>query len=439
MIRKRIRVLGIVVACCAVPVWAAPETVTDPLHREIDRRAAEVENQVIEWRRDIHRFPELGNREVRTAGLVAEHLRHLGVDEVRTGIAHTGVVGVLKGGRPGGVVALRADMDALPVTEKVDLPFASKVRSEYRGQEVGVMHACGHDAHTAVLMGAASVLAGMRAELSGTVVFIFQPAEEGPPPGEEGGARLMIEEGALDDPVPGAIFGLHTMTAPAGLLGYRPGGILAGADGLHIVVHGRQTHGALPWKGVDPIVVASQIVLGLQTIPSRQLNVTSPTIVSIGSIHGGARGNIIPEQVEMTGTIRILNPATRADVHERIERTATGIAASAGATASVKITPYAPVTYNDPELTSRMASTLQRVAGPQRAVEVPPLTASEDFSHYQQHIPGFYFFLGINAPGVAEAAPNHSPHFFVNEDALVVGVRAMASLAYDYLAESDFE
>ena len=397
--------------------------------------AAEVEAGVIAWRRDIHAHPELSNRETRTARLVAEHLRSLGFDDVRTEIAHTGVVGVLRGGKPGPVVALRADMDALPVTEKVDVPFASHERTSYNGAEVGVMHACGHDAHTAILMGTASILAGMREELSGTIVFVFQPAEEGPPEGEAGGAKLMIEEGVLDDPAPEAIFALHTTTAPLGMLGYRAGGIMAGADGLRITVRGRQTHGAMPWAGIDPIVVASQIVLGLQTIPSRQLDPTTPTIVTIGSIHGGVRGNIIPDVVEMVGTIRHLNPATRADVLARVRRTAEHIAESAGATASVEILPYGPVTYNDPELTRLMVPSLRRVAGP-LALEVPPVTPSEDFSYFQERIPGLYFFLGVNKEGVVpeEAAPNHSPYYFVNEDALIVGMRAMASLAVDYAA-----
>src|SRR6266850_674927 len=317
------------------------------LDAEIDRRAAQVEGKVVEWRRDIHAHPELSNREVRTAQVVAEHLRALGL-EVRTGVAHNGVVGVLRGGRPGPVVALRADMDALPVTEEVDVPFASKVRTQYNGQDVGVMHACGHDAHVAILMGVAEVLAGMRRDLPGTVKFIFQPAEEGVPSGEDGGAEMMIAEGALDDPKPGAIFGLHVFPYPAGQIRYRPGGTMAAADGLRIVVHGRQTHGALPWAGVDPIVVASQIVLGLETIVSRQVDITAaPAVVTIGAINGGVRNNIIPDSVVMIGTIRTFDPAVQRDIHERVRRTAESIAQSAGATAQVTIEPGVPVTYND--------------------------------------------------------------------------------------------
>jgi amidohydrolase len=298
------------------------------------------------------------------------------------------------------------------------------------------MHACGHDAHTAILMGAASVLAGMRERLPGTVVLLFQPAEEGPPTGERGGAALMLEEGALADPTPAAIFGLHTFPGPPGFLGYREGGIMAGSDYLEITVRGRQTHGAVPWAGVDPIVVASQIVLGLQTIPSRQMDATSATIVTIGSIQGGIRNNIIPEEVKMLGTIRYLDPNQRDDLNARIRRTAENIAASAGAKAEVVIRQYGPVTFNDPELTRRMAPTLRWAAADSGAGEVPPVTPSEDFSHFQQRFPGLYFFLGINDQGVATtaAAPNHSPRFYINEEALVVGVRAMAGLAVDYLS-----
>jgi amidohydrolase len=400
---------------------------------EFESLVKQVTPKVTSWRRDIHQHPELGNREHRTAKLVADHLRALGM-EVTTGIAHTGVVALLRGGRPGPVVALRADMDALPVVERVDLPFASHVRTTYNGNEVGVMHACGHDVHTAVLMGVAEVLHGIQAQLPGTVKFIFQPAEEGPPVGEEGGAKLMIEEGVLQNPKPDAIFALHAVAAPTGMIGYRSGGILAGADQLNIVVQGKQTHGAVPWAGVDPIVVASQIVLGLQLIPSRQLNVQTPTIISIGSIHGGVRGNIIPDQVTMDGTIRILDPSMREDVHQRIRLTANNIAESGGARARVDIKTYAPVTYNDPELTARMLPTLRRVAG-EGLVEVQPKTPSEDFSFFQEKIPGLYILLGVNAKGVGpgEAAANHSPLFYANEEALPIGVRALTALVVDYL------
>ena len=408
------------------------------LDAEVDRRASQVEGKVVAWRRDIHAHPELSNRETRTAELVAQHLRSLGL-EVRTGVAHTGVVGVLRGGRPGPVVALRADMDALPVTEEVDVPFASRVRATYNGQEVGVMHACGHDAHVAMLMGAAEVLAGMRRDLPGTVTFIFQPAEEGAPAGERGGAELMIEEGALDNPKPSAIFGLHVFPYPAGEIRYRPGGIMASSDALRIVVRGRQTHGAQPWAGVDPIVVAAQIVVGLQTITSRQVDITTaPAIVTIGAINGGVRYNIIPDSVVMVGTVRAFDTAVRRDIHERVRRTAESIAQSAGATARVTIDSGPPVTYNDPALTERMLPTLRQVAGSGNVRLATPVTTAEDFSRYQERIPGLFFFLGITPPGAdpRTVAANHSPRFFVDEAALPVGVRALAHVAVDYLTRT---
>ncbi len=392
-------------------------------------------SDVVAWRRDIHENPELGNREFRTADMVANHLRSLGLDEVRTDVAHTGVVGVLRGGQPGPVVGLRADMDALPVTELADVSFASTVTTEYNGQQVGVMHACGHDAHTAALMGAASVLAGMREELAGTVVFLFQPAEEGAPAGEEGGAELMIAEGAVEGPRPDAYFGLHTSPFPTGLIGWRSGGIMASADEFTITVIGKQTHGAAPEMGVDPIVVASQIVLALQTIPSRQVAATDPVVVTVGKIQGGVRFNIIPDTVTLDGTIRTHDPAVQDEVHERIRRTAEGIAESAGATAEVEIRRFYPVTYNDPGLTAASLESLRRVVSEPGLIQIPPLMVAEDFSFFAQEAPGFYFMLGVNAPGVAfgEAASNHSPYFYVNEDALEIGVRAMVTLAVDYL------
>ncbi|MGD8321395.1 MAG: amidohydrolase [Gemmatimonadota bacterium] len=400
---------------------------------EIQRLVDQVNPQVVAWREDIHQHPELGNREFRTSKLVADHLRSLGM-EVRTGVAHTGVVGVLHGGRPGPTVALRADMDALPVTEMVDLPFASKVTTEYNGQTVGVMHACGHDNHVAILMGTAQVLAEMKDELPGTVVFLFQPAEEGAPAGEDGGAGLMIEEGALSDPVPDAIFGLHVWPNPTGTIAYRAGGAMATADGLYIKVVGSQTHGALPWGGVDPIVVASQVVLGLQTIISRQADLTkAPAVVTVGSIQGGVRGNIIPDSVVMVGTIRTFDEDMRKNIHQRIERTAKQIAASAGAEAVVRITSGGTaVTYNDPELTRWALPTLRQAAGDDAVSETQPITAAEDFSLYEQKVPGLFFFLGVNPPG-RTPYPNHSPHFYADEAALPVGVRALAGLAVNYL------
>ena len=416
---------------------AAQEGGLYSLRTAVDQRAREIEAQVVAWRRDIHQNPELGNREFRTAALVAEHLRTLGM-EVRTEVAHTGVVATLRGGQPGPVVALRADMDALPVTEQVDLPFASTVRTTYNGQEVGVMHACGHDNHVAILMGVADVLASVRDDLPGSVKFIFQPAEEGAPTGERGGAELMLEEGAFEDPTPEAVFGLHVSPGPVGHLTYRSGPAMASSDGLRIVVRGRQTHGALPWGGVDPIVVSSQIVLGLQTIASRQLPVTlTPSIITIGSIHGGVRGNIIPDEVEMVGTIRTFDEDVREDIHGRIRQTAEQIAASAGATAEVSISQGYPVTENDPALTERMVPTLQQVAGDTPVTTRDLLTAAEDFSYFQRQAPGLFIGLGVTPldQDPATAPRNHSPLFFADEAALLVGVRALANLAVDYMAQ----
>jgi amidohydrolase len=424
----------------AAPI--SPAADAEGLETEIDRLAAEVEPAVISWRRDLHQHPELSNREFRTAKLVADHLEALGI-EVRREVAHTGVVGLLRGGLPGGVVALRADMDALPVTEEVDLPFASKVRTTYLGREVGVMHACGHDAHTAILLGAAEVLAGVRNRLPGTVVFVFQPAEEGAPPGERGGARLMLEEGAFADPRPDAVFGLHVSPVyQAGELAYRSGGTMASSDKLEITVRGKQTHAAYPWRGVDPIAVASRIVLALHALSGRQMDARLTSVVSIGAIHGGVRHNIIPDRVELLGTIRTLDQSIQADLHQRIRTTATKIAESAGASAEVEISIGYPVTYNDPELTARMVPTLNRVAGADRLKVGLPATGAEDFSFFSQEVPGLYFRLGVRSPDVnqKDAASTHSPLFRVDESSLVLGVRAMANLAVDFLqAESATE
>ncbi len=425
-----------VFAVLSVPMVLPAQTQQARLARAIDVGTERVLPSVVAWRRDIHQHPELSNREVRTAKLVADHLTRLGL-EVRTGVAHTGVVGVLRGGKPGPVVALRADMDALPVTEQVDLPFKSTVRTEFNGQEVGVMHACGHDNHVAILMGVAEVLAGMKADIPGTVKFIFQPAEEGAPRGEQGGAGLMIEEGALENPVPGAIFGLHVWPGPVGSITYRSGPAMAAADQLNIVIRGRQTHGAQPWGGVDPIVVASQVVLGLQTIASRQINVTDqPAIITVGRMQGGNRGNIIPDSVIMEGTVRTFDEAMRTDIKARIRRTVELIAQSAGATGTVDFgTGNYPVTVNDPALTAEMLPTLRRVAGDANVSMGGLLTPSEDFSYYQQKVPGLFIFLGIVPKGSdpATAPRNHSPSFFADEAALPVGVRTLANLALDWL------
>jgi amidohydrolase len=402
------------------------------LRQDIDRRTQAVMDSVVAWRRNIHQHPELSGQEVRTSALVAERLRALGL-EVRTEVGGHGVVGLLKGGKPGKVVALRADMDALPVVEPPGLPFASTVRTVYNGQDVGVMHACGHDTHVAMLLGVAQVLAGIRAQLPGSVKFLFQPAEEQTP---DGGAKPMIEAGALEDPKVDAIFGLHVTPTRVGTLQYRGGPFMASADNLLIVVHGKQTHGAKPWGGVDPIVVASQIVLGLQTIISRQADlVQAPAIVTIGVMRGGVRFNIIPDSVVMEGTIRAMDETMRRDIHARIKRTAESIAQSAGATATVTIEDGYPVTVNDPTLTARMLPTLQRVAGPERVTEIPPATWSEDFSRFEEKVPGMFFNLGVTPDSIdpAKAAPNHSPLFFADEAAFPTGVRALANLAVDYL------
>jgi amidohydrolase len=405
------------------------------LQAELDRRAADVASRVVTWRRDFHQHPELGNRETRTAAIVAEHLRKLGM-EVRTGVAHTGVVGILRGGKPGRAVALRAEMDALPVTEELDVPYASKVRTQWNGQEVGVMHACGHDAHVAMLMGAAEVLAGMRDRLPGTVTFIFQPAEEGAPAGEDGGAEMMVREGVLDATRPEAIFGLHTFPGPLGQIGYRSGALMAAGDTVSITITGKQTHGGMPWGGVDPIVIGSQVVLGLQTIVSRQVNLTeAPAVISIGRFHGGVRTNIIPDEVRLEGTVRTFDPAMRLEILRRIRQTAEGIAQAAGAKATVAFTDGNPITVNQPELTERMVPTLKRVAGEANVRVCPPTTTSEDFSYYGQKVPALFFFLYATPPeqDPATVAFNHSPRYTVDERALPLGTRALASLALDFL------
>lgn len=410
---------------------------SDDVQKLLVSLAGETESKVIAWRRDIHQYPELSNREFRTAKLVAKHLRNLGFDTVRTGIAHTGVVGVLKGEHPGPTVALRADMDALPIIEELQLEFASKVRTTYEGRDVGVMHACGHDAHTAILMGAAEVLSSMREKINGTIVFLFQPAEEGPPYEEGGGAPMMIEEGALRDPRPGAIFGLHVSPhANVGSIGYRKGALMADETNFKMLIHGRQTHAARPWSGIDPITIAAQIITALQTIPSRQLAQTKGhSLISIGTIHGGTRRNIIPDDVELTGTFRTLNPEQRDDALARIRRTAESIAGSAGATITLDMVKELPVTYNDPALVDKMLPTFQRVVGINNVKIAEPVLAAEDFAFYQQEIPGVFFYIGVSEKGtdLETVAPVHSPRFYLDESALLVGVKVMASLALDYL------
>jgi amidohydrolase len=430
LMRHAVVLLLIIVglACCA-PVMAIEQAT-------IAARAAALEHKLIEWRRDIHANPELSNREFRTAGLVAEHLRGLGL-EVRTGIAHTGVAAYLEGGRPGPMVALRADMDALPVTEQTGLPFASTVVAEYNGSRTGVMHACGHDAHTAILMAVAELLASMREELPGSVLFIFQPAEEGAPDGEEGGAELMLKEGLFEWKRPDAVFGLHVLSNfNAGRIGYRPGPAMAAADQFEITVKGAQTHGSMPWLGVDPIVPAAQIVLGLQTITSRQVNISNvPAVISVGQIEGGIRNNIIPDDVYMQGTIRTFDEAIRDDIHARVRQTATSFAAASGATAEVHVHRGYPVTVNDPELVAETLPSLRRAAGEDRVFEVQRLMIAEDFSFFANEVPGFYFYLGATPEGVdpAAAPTNHSPRFDVDESTLRVGLEALTTVAVDFL------
>ncbi len=403
---------------------------------QIEQQVEAVMAEVIAWRRDIHAHPELSNREFRTAGLVAEHLRALGM-EVTTGVATTGVVGVLRGGQPGGVIALRADMDGLPVVEKTGLPYASQQLGEDEGREVGVMHAGGHDNHVAILMGAAQVLAAMREELPGTVKFLFQPAEEGAPKGETGGASVMIAEGALEAPEVDAVVGLHIFQgAPAGIATYRAQGFMASAQRFDIHIQGRQTHGSQPWSGVDPIVVGAQIVNALQTIVSRQIDITQhPVVVTVGTFEAGVRNNIVPETARLSGTIRTFDPEVRQAVHAKLRLIAESVATAQSAVATVEIDPGVPVTHNDPELTARLLPSLKAVYGADNVLEAPRITGAEDFSFYQEQVPGFFFFIGARPADItaAEAIPNHSPYFYVDEAALRPAVRAMTQIAVDYL------
>jgi amidohydrolase len=412
-----------------VPMQAQTARGTNPLAADVERLSAELNPQVVAWRRDFHQHPELGNRETRTGKVIADELRKLGFT-VTTGVATTGVVGVLKGGLPGPVVALRSDMDALPVTEQGDLPF--------RSTAMGVMHACGHDNHMAMLLGAAAAFARMKDRLPGTVKMIFQPAEEGLPPGEVGGAEQMVKEGVLENPKVDAIFGLHVMPYPVGTVTYRPGPMMASADAFLITIKGKQTHGAAPWGGIDPIVIGSQVVMGLQTIVSRNVNITeAPAVVSVGRFTGGNRFNIVPEVVELEGTVRAYNENVRKNIHDRIRAIATHYAEAAGGTATVEIgrgTTY-PVTINDPALTERMLPTLRRVAGTDNVRLGPPVGVAEDFSYFLQKVPGEFVFLGVTPRDQdhTTAAQNHSPLFFADESALPVGMRLMTNLALDFL------
>lgn len=424
---------AVAVTLALAPVGALEPS---PLAAELDARAAAVADQVVEWRRHFHQHPELSNREVETAAFVADQLRAMGL-EPRTGIAGHGVVAVIEGAAGGPVIALRADMDALPVAEEVDLPFASRARGEYEGREVPVMHACGHDAHMAMLLGAAQVLSGLRDQLPGSVVLLFQPAEESVPAAERpAGAELMVAQGVLDDPAVDAVFGIHVFAGiPTGLLGYRSGPALAAADQFEILVNGVQTHGSKPWAGVDPIVIGAEIVGALQTIVSRSSDITKePAVVSVGQFESGVRNNIIPDRARLVGTIRTFDEAMRDQIHEQLRRLAEGIAAAHGATASVTIQRGYPVTVNDPALTERMLPTLERVA-PGQVRHGNKITGAEDFSFYAQQVPGLFLALGVTPPDQLEgAASNHSPRFYVDEAALEVGVRTFVHLAADALA-----
>ena len=404
----------------------------------LERNFKDIEQKVIDWRRDIHQNPELGNREFRTATLVAKHLRSLGM-EVKTEVGVTGVIGVLKGGQPGPVVALRADMDALPVLERTPVSFASKATTFYEGKETAVMHACGHDSHVAILMGVAEILSGMQKELKGTVKFIFQPAEEGAPKGEEGGAELMVKEGALNNPKVDVIFGLHiNAQVEVGKITYRPGGMFAGVGDMKITVKGKSSHGAEPWSSIDPIVVSAQIINNLQTIVSRNVNVTkNAAVVTIGAIHGGNRSNIIPEQVEMLGTVRTLSEADEKLVFERIRQIVTKTAEANGTEATLEL-PYSshyPVTFNNIALTAKMLPSLQKSTGAENVVLVPAETGAEDFSFFANEVPGFYFYVGALPKGKdpETSAPHHTPEFYLDESGFITGVNAMVNLVVDYM------
>lgn len=414
--------------------------VNPKIQSKLDAMANDVESKVIEWRRHFHQYPELSNREFKTAAKIAEHLKSLGI-EVQTGVAKTGVVGVLKGGKPGPVIALRADMDALPVTERNSLAFASKEKTTFNGQETGVMHACGHDSHVAILMGVAEVLSKNKADIKGSIKFIFQPAEEGPPAGEEGGADLMVKEGVLDNPKVDVIFGLHIRSiSPLGQIEYKPMGFMAASDWFTIKVFGKQSHGSAPWMGIDPIVVSAQIITGLQTIVSRQTDLTKEAaVISVGRINAGIRENIIPENAEFAGTIRTFDTEMQKAIHEKIKLTATKIAESAGARAEVIIDSKTAVTYNDPALTEKMVGSLRRAAGEKNVVRINAQTGAEDFASYQKKVPGLFFFVGACPPGVdpTKAPSHHTPDFMMDESSMVTGVKALLNLTFDYMYSGD--
>jgi amidohydrolase len=398
--------------------------------------ADKIETKCIAWRHDIHQNPELGNRETRTAKIIADHLKSLGL-EVKEGVAKTGVVAILKGAKPGPCIALRADIDGLPVTERVNIPYASKQKTTYNGQQVGVMHACGHDTHTSILMSVAEILTGMKSDLKGTIKFIFQPAEEGAPDGEEGGAALMVKEGVMQNPKVDAIFGLHIESdIEVGTIEYKPGAFMAAADWFSIKVNGKGSHGSQPWKGVDPIQVSAQIIEGLQNIVSRQMELTkAPVVITVGKIHGGVRQNIIPEDCQLDGTIRTLDSKMQTIVHEKIKWTAEKIAEANGAKAEVTIETKTLVTYNTPELVKKIIPSLESAAGAGNVKEREWVTGAEDFSYYGTKAPAFFFYLGGMPKGndKAKAPPHHTADFFVDDSGMKTGIRAFCDIVFDYM------
>lgn len=419
-----------------IPVILFAQKNGQDIAEKISIATDKIEAKCINWRRDFHQHPELGNSEFRTAKIIADHLRSLGI-EVKENVGKTGVVGILKGAKPGPCIGLRADMDALPVVERVNLPFASKAQSTYNGQSVGVMHACGHDTHVAILMSVAEILAGMKNELTGTIKFIFQPAEEGPPEGEEGGAPLMIKDGVLENPKVDVMFGLHINSlTEAGKIKYRVGGIMAASDWFKIKVKGKQTHGSQPWAGIDPVVVSAQIINGLQTIVSRQTELTkNPAVISVSVINGGVRSNIIPEEVNMLGTIRTLDTGMQRIIHEKIILTASKIAESAGATAETVIDKKTLVTYNEPALTKKMIPSFVKAAGADNVVETEAITGAEDFSFFAEKVPSLFFFIGGMEKGkdAKKAFPHHTPDFYIDESGMKTGIKAFCHLVLDYM------
>lgn len=427
---------GLLLVSLIVSLQLTAQTDVSKLKEKAAAATDKIEAKCIAWRRDFHEHPELGNREFRTAKIIADHLRSLGI-EVKVGVAKTGVVGILKGAKPGPCIALRADMDGLPVTERVSVPFASKQRSTYNGQDVGVMHACGHDSHVAMLMSTAEVLAGMKNDLKGTVKFIFQPAEEGPPEGEEGGADLMVKEGVMENPKVDVVFGLHIESnIEVGKIEYKPGAFMASSDWFHIVVKGKGSHGSQPWIGIDPIQISAQIIEGLQNIVSRQSELTkAPVVITVGKISGGVRSNIIPEECVMDGTIRTLDNEMQQSVHEKIKLTATKIAEASGATATVTIDTKTLVTYNTPELVKKMIPSLESAAGTGNVKEREWVTGAEDFSYYGTKAPSFFFYLGGMPKGQdpKTAPPHHTADFYIDDSGLKTGIKAFCSLVIDYM------